>query len=530
MDEDESASPDGGEAETEAQEQETPEEEMEQTDQPAEAEKISGENDVTDGEPWDFELDPVLANNVLEQQSSAMRSSVGSLTESQYSEEHVEEKSHFKHKDKQIHTVLSARPLTWDESTTDFDYSTPTHSSGKSARIIKSSIRPKPAHNFSPSQCGGRVGSGVFRLPLETTSAALRKLRGPHDPNERPQQPSLSRILEQHADDRADIVQVSTKGHISQPVSSLLLFTIKANFKKSYYDTIFLKEEDELEVLPLFEENTTRGHALEDHNQEDKVWKRRSVSELRFKELALEEVASDHDKRQVRRRLINLHSRFKRQAMRSLAAKIRRSEAAMKLRLSNETVADSAASSVHSSSNKTNITKNKKLGSRASRSASIPNNLQLTQSKRMTKQTQDFTNYLSDVAEAAKGAPSEPLLHAIIKEHKQKHEEQEAKDLERRIRSLGRNNRKIMGNVRTSSQRSDRLSFGSFSASGPRRLNPKEMEKVGGRGRGSPQCQNGRPSNRRIICDYNNYDPCSLQPAPSDCRTAGTCSNITSPP
>lgn len=196
----------------------TEEEEMEQTGKPAETKKHSGENDTTEGESWNFEIDPILSKNILEPESSEVQSSFSSFAESQHSVEVREEKKekvHVKH----VHTILSARPFTWDESTTDLD-TTPTHSSGKSAKIINSATRPKPVHKFSPSQCGGRVGSGVFRLPLETTSAALRRMQRPFDPNERRGPPSESRILEQHADDKHDIVQVSRKGHISPQLVS----------------------------------------------------------------------------------------------------------------------------------------------------------------------------------------------------------------------------------------------------------------------------------------------------------------------
>lgn len=170
----------------------------------------SPDQEVLPGETWNFELDEKVSANFITSTASATsdndnRSSLGSnLSDGGLIQ------------DKFLHFLFSTGPFPKDDSVTEID-STASSSKVRSAKSTSTTVG-----HFSPGQCGGRNGSGIFRLYGETTSEALLRLTNvTHSENEASVKEFSSRksdLVEKSAEEHQDIVHVSRKGdkgHVS---------------------------------------------------------------------------------------------------------------------------------------------------------------------------------------------------------------------------------------------------------------------------------------------------------------------------
>ncbi|ODM98462.1 Cyclopropane-fatty-acyl-phospholipid synthase [Orchesella cincta] len=175
--------------------------------------------------------------------------------------------------------ILSPRSISVEESVTDVD-------SSAASRAISaySSRKSQVKRKFSPSQCGGRVGSGVFRFPTETTSEAVRRMR--------------ENIRDHHIQSHVQIIDGD---------------------RVAYKQKRSLRDDDDMVVQPLFEEQTPRSAGHEIANRFHELsW--RGVSYAAGQSSAsrgasVDNVAADMDKKFLQRKLVNLQTRFKKQSI-----------------------------------------------------------------------------------------------------------------------------------------------------------------------------------------------------------------------
>lgn len=196
---------------------------------------------------------------------------------------------------------------------------------------------------------------------------------------------------------------------------------------------MFKDSEDELKVHPLF-------HDVEHHTPRPRS-STKSVHRLRdksrrdpYSDNRLDEVASDITKEFTTRRLLNLHGRFRRQALRSIAARIKAAEGYTRSRRTSSVAEDSrSTTSVFSASRKGS---GKRKSDRKSIPHSVSNQSISMRSKSLRGESQVFFVH----PPPAKGTVSAPQLFTHKKGPVQKQQKIPLRNVEskRSPRSLAR--------------------------------------------------------------------------------------------
>ncbi|CAL8112775.1 unnamed protein product [Orchesella dallaii] len=235
---------------------------------------LSAPEGVPDPNNWQFELDD--ENKIMKAGTTPTSTPPKTESPPKLSEESQQEAAAEMEEEKAVMILLSPRSLSMDESTTDIENSSATRAFSAYSR--KSHIKRK----FSPSQCGGRVGSGVFRFPTETTSEAVRRMR--------------ENIRDHHIQSHVQIIDEDRVAYKTKR-------SIQAN--------------DDMVVQPLFEEQTPRFAGHDNANRFHELsWRGVSYNQGQPSIAgSFDNGATDMDKKFLQRKLINLRSRFKKQSI-----------------------------------------------------------------------------------------------------------------------------------------------------------------------------------------------------------------------